>query len=407
MNKGGKKLWFKVVGLGALLVLMEALHAEWKLPDTFQVHGFLSQGYILTTGNNFFGKSRRGGSFDFRELGVNGSWRPLTNLQLSMQVVSRSAGETDDGVPRIDYGFLDYSFISDVENLWGVRAGRVVTPLGFYNETRDMAFTRPSTLLPQSIYFDINRNLALSGDGLHVYGERRAPFGDFFFQAGGIFPRADDPAFNRVFTRGVFSGEMGGEPSWVSRLMYESVGNKLRLALTGGQFNAKFQPGRPPTPEAGSFAFFPLLFSAQYNTQNWTLTGEYARRHTRIRDFNIPLLDGSFTGESYYVQGTYRFTRSLEAVVRYDVLYWDVDDRDGGRFSEMTGLPAHSRFAKDFTVGLRWDITPSLMLRAEYHNINGTGWISALENPGLENPRLAADVAQHWDLFALMLSFRF
>jgi hypothetical protein len=409
MNKGSKKLWFKIVGLGALLVLMETLHAEWKLPDTFQVHGFLSQGLILTTENEFFGTSSRGGSLDFRELGINGSWRPLTNLQLSMQVVSRSAGETDDGIPRIDYGFLDYSFISDVEDLWGVRAGRVVTPLGFYNETRDMAFTRPSILLPQSIYFDINRNLALSGDGLHLYGERRAPFGDFFFQIGGIFPRTTDPDFNRIFTRNVFPGEMGGKPSWVGRLMYESSDNRLRLALSGGQFRAKFRPGAPPTYThgAGSFEFSPLLLSAQYNAHNWSLTGEYARRHSRLRDFITPGFDDSFTGESYYIQGTYRLARNWEAILRYDVLYWNIEDRDGEGFAAMTGLPAHSRFAKDLTVGLRWDITPSLMLRAEYHNVNGTGWLSALENPGLHNRAFMGDVSQHWDLFSILFSFRF
>ncbi len=48
---------------------------------------------------------------------------------------------------------------------------------------------------------------------------------------------------------------------------------------------------------------------------------------------------------------------------------------------ELQGnIPAHSRFAKDITVGLRWNVTPSIMLRAEYHYINGTGWISPFDN---------------------------
>lgn len=41
----------------------------------------------------------------------------------------------------------------------------------------------------------------------------------------------------------------------------------------------------------------------------------------------------------------------------------------------------HSRYAKDFTVGLRWNVTPEFMVRAEYHHVNGTGWISRLDNP--------------------------
>ena len=138
--------------------------AEFSLPESVQIHGFASLGYFNTTGNNFFGNTKSGGDVDFWELGINGSWRPLTNLQLSLQVVSRQAGKTDDGDLRIDYGFLDYGFVSDIDNLWGVRLGRVVYPYGLYNDTRDMAFTRPSILLPQSIYFDVNRQLSLSGE---------------------------------------------------------------------------------------------------------------------------------------------------------------------------------------------------------------------------------------------------
>ena len=41
------------------------------------------------------------------------------------------------------------------------------------------------------------------------------------------------------------------------------------------------------------------------------------------------------------------------------------------------------------------------MLRAELHNIEGTGWFSALENT---NP---AEVERDWNLFSLMASYRF
>ncbi|MBS1212726.1 MAG: hypothetical protein H6R26_1343, partial [Proteobacteria bacterium] len=138
---------------------------EWKLPDSLQIHGFASQSYIHTTGNQFFGHSTNMGSLDFTEMGINGSWRPISQLQASMQIVYRRAGRTDDQDLRIDFGFLDYSFLSDSDDLLGIRLGRVVNPIGLYNDTRDMPFTRPSILLPQSIYFDINRNLALSSDG--------------------------------------------------------------------------------------------------------------------------------------------------------------------------------------------------------------------------------------------------
>ena len=378
---------------------------NWKLPETVQIHGFASQSYLHTTGNNFFGHSTNMGSLDFTEMGLNGSWRPLSQLQMSMQVVYRRAGKTDDSNVRIDFGFLDYSFLSGVDNLLGIRLGRVVNPYGLYNDTRDMPFTRPSILLPQSIYFDINRNFALSGDGIQVYGERRTKFGDFFLQVNGFYPRTNDPSLIRAIAS-PFQGNLNPEPSWVTRLTYERDSGKIRLGITSGELNAKYDPKSGPVNwNPGTFSFSALLFSVQYNAENWSLTSEYAIRDTVFSGFNnayAPHPDSIYntSGESYYVQGSYRFTEKLEGFVRYDALYWSTSDRSGKKFEAQTGLPAYSRFAKDITTGLRWDITPSIMARVEYHYINGTGWISDLEN----NP---AETSQHWSMVGAALSFRF
>ena len=62
------------------------------------------------------------GSFDFREIGLNASMRPLTNLQFSAQMMSRTAGEGSPGNIRLDYGFIDYTYFtgeaSKLEYAW-------------------------------------------------------------------------------------------------------------------------------------------------------------------------------------------------------------------------------------------------------------------------------------------------
>lgn len=359
---------------------------DWKLPDSVQIHGFASQSYLFTSGNDFFGHSTNTGSLDFTEMGINGSWRPLPQLQASMQIVYRRAGKTDDSKVRIDFGFLDYSFISDADKVLGVRMGRVVNPIGLYNDTRDMPFTRPSILLPQSIYFDVNRNFALSGDGIQVYGEYRSKLGDFFLHANGFYPRTNDPDLRQGL-----SPNLSGQPSWLTRLIYEWDAGRIRLGVTSGQFNAGYQPS------SGSFRFSPIIISAQYNAENWSLTSEYAIRHVGLKESLQTL--ANFTGESYYFQGSYRFTNQLEGFLRYDVLYADRNDRGGKEYAAETGLPAYNQFAKDITAGLRWDITSQFMVRAEYHRINGTQWLSALENTG--------KTQQHWDMFGVSANFRF
>ncbi|MDV6343574.1 hypothetical protein [Nitrosomonas sp. Is37] len=385
------------------------LHSSWinasdkKNLNGLQVHGFLSQGYIKTTDtkNNVFGNSSSGtGSFDFREIGANASHRPLTNLQFSMQLLSRQTGEASKGGIRIDYGFVDYAAFTSESKEFGVRLGRTKNPFGFYNDTRDVPFTRPSILLPQSIYFDRARNLALASDGVQFYGESRKGWGDMTAQFGVFFPQVGDKSTEAAILTKNQPGKLTPKLSYIGRLIYERDGGRIRLAVTGAEVNTGYDPGVKDLLSAGSFQFLPLIFSAQYNAEHWSLTSEYALRHIELRNFHA-FPDMSFTGESYYFQGIYRFNSAWEAVLRYDAYYADRKDRDGNDFHAETGRPAHSRFAKDWTVGLRWSITPSIMLRAEYHRVNGTGWLSTLDNP---NP---AFTDQHWNLFAAQASYRF
>jgi hypothetical protein len=366
---------------------------KW-LPDSVQVHGFLSQGFIHTSDNNFFGHSDDSLSTDFRELGINGSWSALPDLQLAMQVVWRDAGRTDEDGIRIDYGVASYNVYSTESSLLAIRAGRVPTPAGFYNETRDVASTRPSILLPQSIYFDRNRNLALSADGGYLYGERRTNFGDFSFNFGLVIPRTNDPEFMHTILRGD-PGSLEGDTSWIARAEYESPGSKVRFAVTYANFLSDFQSSTRSLNE-GTFHYSPLILSAQYNAERWSLTAEYALRRTRLDYFKIP--DIGFTGQSYYIQGTYRFTDKLEGLIRYDELVQDLNDQYGYRYPIQLG-PSFSRYARDWTFGMRYEILPSLLMSAEYHHINGTGWLSQLENTSGET--------QRWDMYAFMLSYNF
>lgn len=399
-------------GKGILLTLMTALATcdvfsdELSWPDTLQIHGFTSQAYILTTDDNdFFGNSEDDGTFDFRELGINASLRPFPKMLVSAQLLSRDAGESDDGDIRLDYGLVDYSLVSEAESLFGIRLGRITNPLGFYNETRDVAITRPSILLPQSIYFDRTRNLALSSDGGQLYGEYRTGMGDFMLQLALANPRTEGPEVERALLGDNFPGELEGDISYGGRLLYEKDGGRIRLGISGVDLNINYDPKGLADPlQAGSIDFDLIIFSAQYNAEHWSLTGEYAIRKFDFSDFGplFSLPDNDFIGESFYVQGTYRFNPKWEAVARYDVLFADRDDRDGEEFEAATdGLPSHSRFAKDFTVGLRWDITPSFMFRAEYHNVNGTAWLPRGDNP---NP---LETDRYWDLFTLLISYRF
>jgi len=257
--------------------------------------------------------------------------------------------------------------------------------------------------LPQSIYFDRTRKLALAADGVHLYGEYRSELGDISFQGGAVSPLVRGEEAEAAVFGMQLPGDLTPKMSYVSRVNYELDGGRIRLAVSATQLNMGYSPGVGDRFSEGAIRFTPLVFSAQYNAERWSLTSEYALRHLKYDFLTGPNL--SFTGESYYFQGVYRFTPQWEGIVRYDVLYTDRSDRNGEEWAAThpypKNPPAHSRFAKDITVGLRWNITPEFMLRAEYHRVNGTGWLSTLDNT--DNTQFT----QHWDLFSILGSFRF
>lgn len=366
-----------------------------------QLHGFLTQGAVFTTDNNFFGESEDGGSLDFREIGVNLSLRPHPDFQVSGQLLSHRVGESDEGRVRVDYALVDWTAISGERGRGGVRLGRVKNPFGLYNKTRDVAFTRPSIILPQSIYFERTRNLTMAADGMELYVERYGEAGNVYVNLVAGWPQAGDKATEAALLGRERAGKFESDFSQLFQAIYEGEGGRYRLGITSGWVNVTYRPGMGDPLQAGHFDFAPRILSGQYNTENWSLTGEYALRRTQRSRFGVLAPDADFTVESYYLQGAYRIGSRWEALLRYDVLYGDRDDRNGRKFAAATGQPAFTRYAKDWTVGLRYDVTPAFMVRAEYHRVDGTAWL-----PGLDNPD-PLSLERRWDMLMLLGSFRF
>jgi len=376
-----------------------------------QLHGFLSQALVKTSANHFFGPSDKG-SAEFTEVGVNASFKPTADVQFSGQLLSRRAGDLNDGTPQLDYGFVDYRIASGIDGLWGLRLGRVKNPVGFYNETRDVAHTRPSILLPQSTYLDRSRDLYLSTDALYFYGERRTDHGLYTFNIGTGYPQTDSLELEKVLLLNKdWAGELqASKPSFLGRLLYDWQEGRVRLGLTLVQAKIDFNAKASDLIHSGNMTIEPSIFSAQYNSEFWSLTAEYTEQKTVTEGLGFLIADETRFAESYYLQAQYRFSPKWEGVLRYDVQYFGRDDKDGEKLAssspilEQFGLPAvmaHSRFSKDSTLGVRWNMSSQLMLQAEYHKVNGTSWLSLTENP---DPK---QLKQFWDLYTVSISYRF
>lgn len=365
----------------SICLLVSVPAAAGEIADTLQVHGFLSQALLTSDGNDFWGESTRNvGSLEYTEMGLNVSLRPGDRLLLSAQVLSRRAGDDNEAYsPSLDYGLLDYQLVSNSQRVAGIQVGKLKQPFGLYNATRDVAFTRPSILLPQSLYFDRTRVPALSSLGVSLYSEERVPGGTLSLQAGVGRVNTDD-SVGRAILPSRAPARVEGDLSALARMRFESGNGAVVAAFTMVDANIDIKS----TPYLGRYGFRPAVFSLQYNREHWNLTGEYAIRRQQWVPERGP--GRHETGESWYVQYTRRFAHQWQWLARYDSLVEDTGDGRRG---------AHASYARDGTVGLRWNVSPHFLLAAEYHNVEGTAWL-----PGDGRER-------YWDMLLFQVALRF
>jgi hypothetical protein len=237
-----------------------------------------------------------------------------------------------------------------------------------------------------------------------VYGELRSRWGDFSLQFGPVLARVDNLDLElAIFLKdrpGKFEND---EIPYIGRLTYQLDEGRYKLAVSGVHLPLRYEPRFSPPQDlpAGTNLYEEWIVSAQYNGERWGFTGEYSQTHNENQGFGPSFPDTAFNGESYYLQGMYRISPKWEALLRYDVYYADRDDRDGAKFEALTGIPGHNIYAKDWTIGTRYYVTPAFMVAAEYHYVYGTGWLPSQDNPDL------TVTDKKWDLFALLASYRF
>lgn len=362
-----------------------------------QFHGFLTQAYVHTTDNSFFGDSEDG-SLEFRELGINTSYRFNPQLLASAQVLSRVAGEMYDGSPTIDYAQIDYLLSMDERQRLGFIVGRYKNPFGLYNETRDVAATRPGIFMPQAIYWDRVRNMVLSNDGLQLFFERENAMHRFNLKLiAGMTPI--DENVEKSYLPPMLNASMDQDGLTTGgRLLYEWDGGRLRLALSNALLTLDGETGMLP---AGSIDIDYWVLSAQYNEGPWRLTVEYMEEPLDYSGFAGLFDSADTTVDGYYLQGDYRLNSDWELMLRYEESHYDKDDPNGKQRSLLTGLPEHTFYSKLWTLGLLWEPTENLMLRAEFSQVEGTIFLSNLDNPD------PSDTSKDWNLFSLLVSYSF
>lgn len=370
-----------------------------RAADTFEFHGFVTQGYIKTNKNNYFGDSTRG-SFDFRELGISADWQPSPDLRFSTLLLSRNAGNTDTGKIRFDHALVDWKLAHYGQNTLGLIVGRAKLPIGLFNETRDVASTRPSILLPQSIYFDNARRFLINMDGVLPYYDL---VGDTsytrFTLLAGKTPGIDNAETEAYFLGADFPGKLSSGTATGFRIYHENFDSSRRLAIFVAHLPLLYDKASADILANGKIGVDVAWISASQDFDRLTLTTELFLPRARYSGFGPVIPDKTVHPLGWYGQISYRPNIKWETFARYDLSYHDRNDRSGEKLSSLTGRPAYNFYAKDYTIGARYHLTPRANISAEVHFVDGTSWLPVLDNPNVMSTK------KDWTLSVLQFNY--
>ncbi|HWK49327.1 MAG TPA: hypothetical protein VNR40_05540 [Steroidobacter sp.] len=368
----------------------------------YQIHGYAAQGFVLSSHNDFFGDSSDG-SLDYYEAGINAAVRVQPNLSFAVQAAVRDAGISDDGSLRLDYAVADYRVLSEAGIQAGLRAGKVKNALGFYNETRDVVFTRPSILLP-AVYSDNQnqRSLIFTSPGAQVYGATVMGLHELSFTGTLNAERDVRKNDERLLVELTVPFDLRVGDSWNIQIMDSIDGGRWQFAYShfGGQFRMSTAP---EIDLSGRFDVDLNVFSARFNAERVTITAEYVLvdNDNRLTFMGAPFLRQRVAADAGYLQVEYRLGSTWTVMTRLDSSYRDRHDRDGRDFAAANpGVDRRTQFSHDFTIGINWRPDQHWGFWAEHHWINGTAILQRLENP----PPVRR---QRWSMLMLMAGYKF
>lgn len=368
------------------LSTLPALAEESVVPGagllSVDIHGFGSQGFFLTTGNEYLVDGSKDGSFQFSEVGINFS-KPLTErLRFGLQFLAHNFGRAGNYSPQVDWFYLDY--------LWrdwlGFRAGRLKIPRGFYNEVNDIDAARVPVLLPQSVYPLQARSFLFAQSGAEIYGffrSRSAGALEYRLFGGTIFidPRLVVPVGSTLTLKFNVPYAFGGRLIWETPLTGLRIGVsviKLRLDTVA------FLP-MDMTADIENHSMLGVG-SLEFASRALTVTAEYSLGHTKqdtvVAMTTVASLDT--VGDGGYVMVTYVVTPWLQPGIYYSLKFPYVDRREGLENQQH-----------DLSLTLRFDINHHWLLKLEGHYMAGT---RGLEDP-LRVDTALVDPALHWGVF--------
>lgn len=372
----------------------------------FQYHGFIAQGLIGVDGSDFVNDNGDGHlSSKLTEIGINASYQLNSNFRLTGQFVYLNGGNRYVEGVRLDYAIVDWSVYKSQNLQANIFMGRFKNNHWLYSSSRDIPFARPSIILPQSVYFDGFRDIAVGADGAAIkISSSDDVYGNFDFNLSyGTSPISNKQGdlILSEYAQGTVAQDSDLQASlyWQPAFSLWRFGVSYLDSVFNYESNKRFDKFFD-----GDFSFKFYTINALFEGEKLELSGEIYQEQFITEGFYQPLYTNSPTGQGIYVQSRYKINQDLTLLARYENFYSDRDDKNGTKLEQESegGIPAYFAYNKDTTIGLTYDFSSNLRLRLEHHWFQGTGRLTpvVLPNPAMNHNK-------NWQLWAMQLMYWF
>lgn len=425
--KNKKENWWLVQGwppsvakaLCGILLLSASFQTQSASIEDVSINGFLSQGYIKSSENNYVAGSKQG-SWEFHEIGLTFGIDVNEDLRAGVQLYSRDFGDFSNDDFEIDWALVDYTY----RNWLGARIGKIKLPYGFYNKTRDVDAVRTSVLLPQTVYMESVREFVFALDGFELYGNvELGGAGDLDYEVfTGVF-NFDTTAASSSILKNVlvaFQIQLGANPaagtliqqfgSAVSNssfrvdhadggaLIWNTGVEGLRTGVSTlvMQGSLETDPSVPISLDLEVEEMF--VASIEYETGDYLFTAEQFSTETAFITNITGVGTLELNWEGWYLAASKALNDKFDVGLSYGEFYSNSKDKDGDLFVAI-GQPDYLAWQKETTLSLSYMPNDNWMIKLEYRDISGVAQSTDLG--------LTGSLEENWDAIAIKSSVSF
>ena len=398
-----KSLKFNLSLLSLLLTGGALLQsAPVQATDDWHWHGFVSQGVMQAKDSNFLNNDGDV-SFALTEVGLNSVWQLDSDIRVAGQLMYLDGGNRFQPGLRIDYLFLNWTVLNTLDWQLDVTAGRFKNKHWLYSSTRDVALTRPMIVLPQSVYFDSFRDIAVGSDGLALQSTYSNSLGELELNwslGSTQLPKEQSQRIISIFVTGA------SRQKFVHQLstFFRPAGAKSQWGISLLDSDFSYRKSTADIFADGDFTVQRVMLNWRYNAEDWELSSEVFQERVSVYGFNAPGFQRTQFAQGAYLLGRYNVTEKTSLFISYDHYFSNKDDRDGSDLPLLSGgqVADYFGYQRDTGVALSHDLAKNWRVTLEYHWTTGTGRLGPNVVPDIQ-----VNKSKHHQLWAAQLMYWF